>query len=520
MFSRLKDAWRRLTVRSQTTTLRNPAAWLLNVLGGAETASGVKATQSNAYSLSPYYCGVRIISETLGSLPLNAYRRTRGAREGREVARSHPVHRLLHKQPNPEMTAMVFRETLAANCIDWGNAYAEIQRGPDGTPVALWPLSPRETWPRRSPDKTLFYETWAGGTQYILRAEDVLHVPGLGYDGRQGYPLIQLAAETIGLHVSQRDYGSTYFKNGGHVSMVAETDGHLDDAAFARFRGQLQQGITGLTNAHRIALLEHGIKLRSTNLTHGDAQMVESLKFSTEEWARWFNIPPHKLKDLSNAHFTNIEHQNIEWVMDTVRPWAVRFEQEYDRKLFFQKEIFYTKHVVEGLLRGDLKSRYDSYAIGRNWGWLSANDIRALEDMNPLPGNIGDKYLVPLNMAPADQVALPPAAPPPQEPPEDRALQMLIASAQRVVNYENRRLDKRGMFDVYNDGDLTHKIKDWLITDYSVSERYARIAEQLNLIADERGISDDELTACKVDLLVKLVTNKHITDEAIYETAF
>jgi len=171
-------------------------------------------------------------------------------------------------------------------------------------------------------------------------------------------------------------------------------------------------------------------------------------------------------------------------------------------------------------LRGDLKSRYDSYAIGRNWGWLSANDIRALEDMNPLPGNIGDKYLVPLNMAPADQVALPPAAPPPQEPPEDRALQMLIASAQRVVNYENRRLDKRGMFDVYNDGDLTHKIKDWLITDYSVSERYARIAEQLNLIADEKGISDDELTACKVDLLVKLVTNKHITDEAIYETAF
>lgn len=528
MFDKTKNWLRSTLIRSlgiqnQTTTLREPASWLLDMLGG-ETSSGVRATQSKAYSLSAYYCGVRIISETLGSLPLNVYRRTRGTRPGREVAWQHPVQNLLHKEPNPEMTAMVFRESIAANVIDWGNCYVEIARDSAGTPIGLWPLSPRETWPKRADDGTLYYETWVAGTQYFLRAENVLHIPGLGYDGRKGYPLIQLAAETIGLHVSQRDYSGTFFKNGGHVSMVAETDGHLDDAGFARLKEQLQSNVGGLSNAHRIALLEYGVKLRSTNMSHEDAQMVESMKFSIEEWARWFNIPPHKLKDLANAHFTNIEHQNIEWVTDSIRPWAIRFEQEFDKKLFFQKNTFYTKHVVEGLLRGDLKSRYDAYAVARNWGWMSANDVLELEDRNPLPGDIGDKYLIPLNMIPADQLGKEPprqpATPPPEDPDDDRTLKLLEASAQRVVNYEHRRIDRLNAFETYNDGELAYKINTWLVTNYDISERYLRIAEQLNLIADDQGISDDELTACKVRLLIRLVTDNEVTDETIYKTAF
>ena len=522
-----------LGIRAQTSNMREPSTWLLSLLGSSETASGVKASQTTAYGLSPYYCGVRLISETLGSLPLNVYRRTntRAERPGREVADSHPVHRLLHSEPNPYMTAMVFRELLAAHCIDHGNAYAEIVRDSNGFPTELWPLMPDRTHPRLTTESTLYYETWMlDGTPRILMPDQILHIPGLGWSGLKGYPLLQLAAESIGLHAAQRNYAGAYFKNGGHVSAVMETDGHLDDAAIKRLTDEVNKSYTGVNNAHRIALLEYGVKMRTLNSTHEDAQLIESMKFSIEEWARWFNVPPHKLKDLSNATFSNIEHQSIEWVTDSIRPWAIRFEQEFNRKLFFQKRVFYTKHVVDGLLRGDLKSRFDAYAVARNWGWMSANDIRELEDRDPLPGDIGDIYLSPMNMTRAEDVGMdtgqqagsaaePQPSDPqdPQEPqdPQDpqpaqtRQLKLVRDTARRVVNYESRRLERANedgaRWMVYNDGGLEHKIIEWLATTEQVAEDYVRRAEQLNLIADEQEIPEAEQIDAKVALLTSLV---------------
>jgi len=515
MFESLKNGLRsfiikQLDIKSATTTLRSPATWLLDYLGTSETASGVRASQAAAYSLSGYYNGVRLISETLGSLPLNVYRRTDA---GREVATSHPVQLLLHKQPNPEMSAMVFRETLMAHVIDWGNAYVEIQRGSDGSPVNLWPLLPRDTWPTRSEDGALWYETWIDGTRYLFPAADVLHVPGLGYDGRKGYPLIQVAAESIGLNASQHSYSSKYFRNGGHVSMVAETDGQLEPDGRERFKQELQATYGGLTNAHRIALLEHGVKLRATNLSHEDSQLIESMKFSVEEWARWFNLPPHKLKDLQNAHFTNIEHQNIEFVSDAIRPWAVRWEQEFDRKLFFQKNTFYTKHVLEGLLRGDLRSRSESYAIGRNWGWLSVNEIREREEMNRLPSDTGDQYLVPLNMVPADQ-----AGQQPSEEGDDSSRRVVQAAASRVIRYEAKRLGKDQ--DIYNNGDLTERMKEWIGASDGMCDKYIRVSGQLNGLAHDLDIGDDQLQESKIKFLVKLVNDEEVEEnEVIIEAA-
>jgi len=403
----------------KSTTLRNPADWFMEALGYNKSASGEKVSHAAALSLSPYYCGVRMISETVGSLPLNVYKR-RPVR-GQDVYREHPVHSLLHSEPNPEMTAMSFRQTLCAHAIGYGNAYAEIVRRGDGTPAQLWPLCPDRVKAKRDENDALWYEVRLddGGFSYIA-AKDVLHVPGLGFDGISGYSLISVAMESIGINLAQEKYSGKFFSNGGHVSAVIETDNVLQDETFERLKSEIAKNIGGLDNAHRIAILESGLKLKPTNISNTDAQLIEGKRFSIEDWARWLNIPPHKLKEMARSTFSNIEHQNIEWAVDSIRPWLERFEQEYNRKLFKNKNQFYSKHVIDGLLRGDHKSRNEAYAIGRNWGWLSANDVLALEDRNPLPGDLGDIYLVPGNMTRAEDAGqqMQPEPPPP-EPDED-----------------------------------------------------------------------------------------------------
>jgi hypothetical protein len=281
---------------------------------------------------------------------------------------------------------------------------------------------------------------------------------------------------------------------------------------FERLQSEIVQKLQGLSNAHRIAILENGLKYQAMNPTHEEAQLVEARRFTVEEWARWLNMPPHKLREMTHATFSNIEHQNIEWVVDTIRPWLIRFEQEFNRKLFRKQSVFYTKHTVEGLLRGDLASRFNAYAIARNWGWMSANDILELEDRNPLPGKTGDMYLVPLNMVPAEmagktqeQKPTPekPAEMPEKEMPEkDMPAQRLArAAAERVVRYESRMLESVGAAAYV---DVALKVAEWMCVAPDVSGRYCSAAAQLNMLAEDRGISQDELKMRKVDLLERL----------------
>jgi hypothetical protein len=260
-----------------------------------------------------------------------------------------------------------------------------------------------------------------------------------------------------------------------------------------------------MENAHRIAILEAGMKFNPLNPTHQEAQLIETRRFSVEDWARWLNMPPHKLKEMSKATFSNIEHQNIEWVVDTIRPWLIRFEQEFNRKLFFKQSVFYTKHVVEGLLRGDLKTRFDAYAVARNWGWMSANDVLDLEDRNPLPGKQGDMYLVPVNMMPADQVGKKPAVPapgspdpqaPPNAPPAGPAERLARVGAERVVRLEER---------AGHTEDFRSKLCEWLTVRAETAAHYCNVAAQLNLLAEDHGVDAAQLRARKVDLLVELV---------------
>ena len=483
--------------RAETTTLRSPATWFLEALFGSKATTGIRVSEATALSLSAYYCGVNMIAGTVGSLPLNVYKLDG---KKRDVWERHPAHRLLHSQPNPEMTAMSLRQTWLAHAIARGNAYGEIVWSNRGDPEEIWPLLPHLTTPRRDENSKLWYEVRLPTTmepRYLL-PENVLHVPGMGYDGVMGYGLIQVARDAIGLNAAQDQYAGMFFSQGGNVSGVVETDGVLKQEQFERLKSEVAQKLSGLTNAHRIAILEAGLKFKSINPTHQEAQLIEERRFSVEEWARWLNIPPHKLKEMSKATFSNIEHQNIEWVVDTIRPWLVRFEQEFNRKLFTKQTVFYTKHVVEGLLRGDQKTRFDAYAVARNWGWMSANDVLDLEDRNPLPGKQGEMYLVPANMIPADKVGEQPTQPAPQpSSPAERAVErMARVSAERVVRFEER---------AGHGEDFRAKVCEWLGVKAETAAHYCALAGQLNLIAQENGIGADELRARKVETLVGLV---------------
>jgi len=497
--------------RAEITTLRSPATWFMEAMfGNREASSGVRVSEATALGLSAYYCGVNMIAGTVGSLPLNVYK-TDGKK--RDVWPNHPAHWLLHNEPNPEMSAMSLRQSWVMHAIARGNAYGEILWDSRGNPAEIWPLLPTICKPVRDDQDVLWYEVrpWEKEVRY-LKPENVLHIPGLGYDGVMGYGLIQLARESIGLNAAQDQYAAKFFRNGGNVSAVLETDKPpMTAPQYDRLKSEVVEKLQGLTNAHRIAIMENGLKYKPMNPTHEEAQLVEARRFTVEEWARWLNMPPHKLREMTHATFSNIEHQNIEWVVDTIRPWLVRFEQEFNRKLFRKQSVFYTKHTVEGLLRGDLKSRFDAYAIARTWGWMSANDILELEDRNPLPGKLGDMYLVPLNMTTAEmagkaQETPKPAAPEkpqPDMPDKDKLANRLARSAaERVVRYESRMLVSSGTAAYV---DVALKVAEWMCVAQEVSDRYCAAAMQLNLLAEDRGIAQDELKMRKVEFLERLV---------------
>jgi HK97 family phage portal protein len=393
-------AYRSFSLAEQPS--KDPA--LAALFGWRPTHSGINVSETTALNYSAVWAAVNIIAGQIASLPLHLYRRDSNG--GRERVADHPVARL-YRQPNDEMTSMVFRETLLAHVLTWGNAYAEIERTRAGRPVALWPLNPSKVRPDRDRAKRVVY-TVAGQPQ--VRSENIYHLPGLGFDGLVGYSVIRMARESIGLGLATEAFGSAFFGNGAWPGLVATHPETLGEEAHKNLTRSLNEKHQGVDNSHRLIVLEEGMKVEKVGIPPEDAQFLETRKFQVVEVARWFNIAPHKLKDLDRATFSNIEHQNIDHVTDTLRPWMVRAEQECDRKLLGEgeREAYYSEHLADALLRGDIRNRYSAYAVGRQWGWLSADDIREKENMNPLPDDTGKIYLVPVNMTAADRLLDPP----------------------------------------------------------------------------------------------------------------
>lgn len=360
------------------------------------TSSGKTVNERTAMQTTAVYSCIRILAETLASLPLHTFKHTEN---GKEKATEHSIYHLLADEPNPEMTSFVFRETLMGHLLLWGNAYAQIIRDGRGNIIALYPLMPDRMTVDRADSGEIYYIYNKEGKQYYLRNYEVLHIPGLGFDGLIGYSPIAMAKNAIGMAIATEEYGASFFANGANPGGVLEHPGVVKDPA--RVRESWNSVYQGTKNAHRVAVLEEGMKFQSIGIPPEQAQFLQTRKFQLNEIARIFRIPPHMIGDLDKSSFSNIEQQSLEFVMYTLDPWVVIWEQAIKRALFSEseKKEYFVKFNVDGLLRGDYQSRMNGYAVGRQNGWLSANDIRELENLNRIPDELGgDLYLVNGNM--------------------------------------------------------------------------------------------------------------------------
>lgn len=371
------------------------------------TTSGKTVTERSAMQMTAVYSCVRILAEAVAGLPLHVYRHN--DQGGTEKAIDHPLYLLLHDEPNPEMSSFVFRETLMTHLLLWGNAYAQIIRNGKGEVIALYPLMPNKMSVDRDANGQLYYTYTRStdeaptmqGMTVTLKPSDVLHIPGLGFDGLVGYSPIAMAKNAIGMAIACEEYGAKFFANGAAPGGVLEHPGTIKDPQ--RVRDSWQSTFGGSGNANKIAVLEEGMKYTPIAISPEQAQFLETRKFQINEIARIFRVPPHMVGDLEKSSFSNIEQQSLEFVKYTLDPWVVRWEQSIMRSLLSdsEKKEYFVKFNLEGLLRGDYVSRMNGYAIGRQNGWMSANDIRELENLDRIPAEEGgDLYLINGNMLP------------------------------------------------------------------------------------------------------------------------
>ncbi|MDI9551700.1 MAG: phage portal protein [Bacteroidota bacterium] len=366
------------------------------------SASGKLVNERSAMQMSAVYACVRVLSEAVASMPLHFYRYNDTG--GKEKAIGHPLYTILHDEPNPEMTAFSFRETLMTHLLLYGNGYAQILRDRRGQVVGLYPLMPDRMLVDRNERGQIFYQyrrsvsdayTMKKDATVILMPEEMFHVPGLGFDGLVGYSPIAMAKQAIGMGLACEEYGASFYHNGAQPGGVLLHPGTVKNPE--RIRESWNAIYQGAGNAHKIAILEENMQYKPITINPQEAQFLETRKFQIEEIARIFRVPLHLVGDLDKSSYSNIEQQSLEFVKYTLSPWIVRWEQAIHRSLLLpsEKQQYFARFNVEGLLRGDYQSRMNGYAVARQNGWMSTNDIRELENLDRIPAERGgDLYLI------------------------------------------------------------------------------------------------------------------------------
>lgn len=371
-----------------------------------ESSAGITVSPEKAMAFSAYYASLRNIAEDTGKLPFKTYRKLQP--RGKRPLPDHPVYRCLQVRFNPEMSAQVGRELLTKWAVGWGNGIAEIVRGP-GT-IDMYPIHPSRMEIRRSEDGRLFYRIRnAGGWHVDIQSADIFHVRGLG-DDVLGYSPALIGAESMGRALAAQEFSARFFKDGTTTTGVFKTADALNDQARERLRKSWPKG---LPDAHRPLFLEGGLEWQQLSVNPDEAQMLETMQFTINDVARWFRMPPHKIQQLDKATFSNIEQQSLEYVGDTLMPWLRRWESEVAMKLFkpITEPDLFAEHVVMGLLRGDAAARSAYYRERFNTASLSPNDIRELENENPIGDEAADKYYLQSGMTTIDQIMQEPSAP-------------------------------------------------------------------------------------------------------------
>lgn len=372
---------------------------LAKFLGGEASWSGLEVDRASALGISAVWASVRVLSESLASLPIFVYRRTE---DGKERAEDHWLYRLLHQRPNSEQSPFNWKEQLEGHLVLHGNAYCQKERTKGNTIKNLWPLDPEKMKvSRKGKDKQFIYTQ--GGIEKTFSQDEVFHIPGLGYDGLKGYSVLTVCKQVFGSASAANRYGAELFKNESTPSGFISLAGKLkDEKALKRMQASWEESHKSWGKKKRMAILEEGATFQALSIPPDDAQFLETRKFTVNEIARIFRIPPHMIADLEHATFSNIEHQAIEFVVHSIRPWLVRWEQAISGQLLspVDQKAYFVEFLVDALLRGDATTRWTAYRTAREIGVLSANEIRAMENMNPIKD--GDMYFVPMNWVPAD----------------------------------------------------------------------------------------------------------------------
>jgi HK97 family phage portal protein len=441
----------RSSLENPQTPLSYPAEWLLDIFNGGRTDSGIRVSEMTALQVGTVLACVNLIGNGVAGLPLNVYEKViTDNRLAKRLAHNHDLFDVLANEPNPEMTRFTWMKTAIVHDLLWGNSYSEIQRDNGNQIIGLWPRNPSRTRPIRTlrplriegdilPAGSLVYETTESlmdnnpstatdspnfndnlslGTRRIVLAEDMLHVPGLSLDGRLGQGPVYLARQIIGLSLATEKYAAKFFGNGARPLGILEYPAKMDELAIENLRRSWSEAHGG-ENTHKTGILEQGVKYIKVGSTPEEGQMLNTREFQRNEICSIFNVPPHMVGDLEKSARSNVEQGAIEFVLYCLGPWLEAYEQEFRRKLFPKRgrtsNKFFAKFDARRLMYPDAESRAVFYTSGKQNGYLNSNDIRELEDMNPIPAEQGgDVYTVQVNMQNATNLLLPPA--PVQDP--------------------------------------------------------------------------------------------------------
>jgi len=401
------DRW---AERRQKSTLKNPARWLVETLGGEPTYTGRSVTEETAMKSTAVLACVRILAESVAMLPLMVYRRQE---RGKERARGHPLYEVLHDRPNPQLSSFQWRETMMMHLLLWGNAYCEIEYRGDGQIRALWPLLPHETEVHRDDDnpRELWYYTYLPDGQFtVFPSRKVLHIAGLAYNGRTGLSPIGYARESIGLDLATEEFGARFFGQGANMGVVAKHPGQLSDNAYKRLKKDLEEKHTGLGKAHRLMLLEEGMDIDKVGIPPENAQFLETRQFQKRDIARVFRVPLYLLADVEKgASYSSIEQQSLDFLKYSVQPWLTRMEQSLTNQLLSDeaRRRYFVEFLIDSLLRADIQTRYQAYSTGINYGFLTINEVRSMENLNPSDAPEADTHFIQQNMQRIDMAGMP-----------------------------------------------------------------------------------------------------------------
>lgn len=444
--------------RATVQTLGHPAAGIIGWMGGGENPSGVHVDENTALSFSGVWAATRVISETIAGLPCFTYERI--ADDGKRRATEHNTFRLVHDEPNDEMSSFTLFETESAHLANWGNCYMEIGRtGPRAS--ALYPLTPDHVRVERDREtKELVYWVMQSNRWEPRMADDILHVPGLGFDGVVGYSVINRAAASIGVSIAAQHYGGRFFAGDATPTGILTHPGRLSDPARGNLRSEWKRLHGGVDKSHNVAILQEGMKYEKIGIPPEEAQFLQTRRFGIEDVARWYRLPVTMLGDLTHGTHSNVEQESLNFVLFSVTSWLRRWESALNRKLLLtnEKGRFFIEFLVDGLLRGDTQTRFNAYAIARQWGWLSINDIRRLENMNPIPEG-GDIYLSPLNMTDASQAGEQEQEPEPQNPTDEQDEEKQRARIRSELAPHFAEASKRADMVASQIGDFETKLK-------------------------------------------------------------